>query len=211
MKKLGLIAAVVLGVACYPGDPTSIQEFDAVLTVRNPNYAFSADLSFYMPDTIVQINADDPDAIDISRAFDDEILAAVRQELLDLGWTELSDGDVDGGAVPDLVVGNLVSATENTQWWVSDPGYCWDPFWCWGWYWPPVVTVTSYDVGSYFVVMAVAEGLTAPGLDDELEIAWSGAANGLLASTTQANVDRLIDGIAQMFAQSPYLSGSSSN
>jgi len=211
MKKSGILAALVFGVACYPGDPTSIQELDAVLTVRNPDYAFSAGLSFYLPDTIVQINADDPDAIDISRAFDDEILAAVRQELLDLGWTELSDGDVDGGAVPDLVVGNLVSATENTQWWVSDPGYCWDPFWCWGWYWPPVVTVTSYDVGSYFVVMAVAEGLSAPGLDDELEIAWSGAANGLLASSTQANVDRLLDGIAQMFAQSPYLSGSSSN
>lgn len=211
MKKLGVIAALVLGVACYPGDPTSIDEFDTVFTVRNPNYTFAANLTFYMPDTIVQIGEDEPDAIEISRAFDGQILAAVRQELLALGWTQLSGNAVEGGAVPDVVVGNLVAASEEEQWWVSYPGYCWDPYWCWGWYWPPVVTVTSYDQGTYFVVMANAEGLSAPGLDDDLEIAWSGLMSGVLASSTQANVDRLLDGIGQMFAQSPYLSGSSSN
>lgn len=215
MKKLGLIAlALGLGVGCYPGDPTSIDEFDAVVTVRNPDFAFSSALSFYMPDTIIQINENDPDKIDISRDNDDEILARVRSNLLAQGWTELSEDDVEnGGQVPDVAVGNLVMATENTQWWVSYPpgSGCWDPWWCWGWYWPPVVGSTTYRAGSYFVVAASALDISDPGNADELEVAWGGAMNGVLSSSTGSNFTRLLNGIDQMFEQSPYLRGSSSN
>ena len=211
MKKLGLIAAVVLGVACYPGDPTSIDEFDAIATVRDPDFAFSSALTFYMPDTIVQINEDDPDAIDINRDNDDEILANVRQNLLALGWDELDGGDIEGGQVPDVAVGNLIMATENTQWWITYPPGCWDPYWCWGWYWPPVVGSTSYRAGSYFVVIASTEGIGTPGQEDDLAVVWSGAMNGVLSSSAGSNFTRLQSGIDQMFAQSPYLSGSSSN
>jgi hypothetical protein len=140
MKRLGLVAlALGLGVGCYPGDPTSISEFDTVLTVRNPDFAFSEALSFYMPDTIVQINEDDDDAIEIGRDNDEEILARVRSNLLAQGWTELTREDIqNGGQIPDLAIGNL---------------------------------------------------------------------NGVLAQNTGSNFDRLLDGIDQMFEQSPYLSG----
>jgi hypothetical protein len=212
MKKIGLLAlALGMGVGCYPGDPTSISEFDAIATVRSPDYTFSNTLSFYMPDTIVQINEDDPDAIDINRDNDDEILAKVRQNLLALGWDELSDADVEGGQVPDLAVGNLIVATENTQWWITYPPGCWDPYWCWGWYWPPWVGSTTYSAGSYFVVVVDASTVSDPGQDDEFEVAWGGAMNGVLSSSEQSNFTRLLDGIDQMFEQSPYLSGSSSN
>jgi hypothetical protein len=209
MKRLGLVAlALGLGVGCYPGDPTSISEFDTVLTVRNPDFAFSEALSFYMPDTIVQINEDDDDAIEIGRDNDEEILARVRSNLLAQGWTELTREDIqNGGQIPDLAIGNLVMATENTQWWVSYPPGCWDPWWCWGWYWPPIYGSTTYRAGSYFVVAASALDITDPGNTDELEVAWSGAMNGVLAQNTGSNFDRLLDGIDQMFEQSPYLSG----
>jgi hypothetical protein len=212
MKTLGPLGlALVLSVACYPGDPTSISEFDAIATVRNPDFTFSSSLSFYMPDTIVQINEDDPDAIDIDRGSDDDILAKVRQNLLALGWDELTEADVEGGQVPDLAVGNLVVATENTQWWITYPPGCWDPYWCWGWYWPPWVGSSSYEAGSYFVVVVDASTVSDPGQDDEFEVAWGGAMNGVLSSNSASNFTRLLDGIDQMFDQSPYLSGSSSN
>lgn len=213
MKRLGLMlgVAVAIGAACYPGDVTSISELDAVVTVRNPDFTFSSSLTFAMPDTIIQINEGDDGAIDIDRGNDAEILARVRTNLLALGWNELDANAIQGGAIPDLAIGNLVMARENTQWWVSYPPGCWYPYWCWGWYWPPVIGSTSYDAGSYFVVAVDASSLSSIGALDSLEGAWGGAMNGVLSSSTTSNVTRLLQGIDQMFEQSPYLNGSSSN
>ncbi|UCF20639.1 MAG: DUF4136 domain-containing protein [Gemmatimonadota bacterium] len=209
MRKLGLLAVALLASAgCYPGEVTSVTQLDLVVTVREPGFDFGTVQSFFMPDTIIQLNEDDPNAIDISRANDRQILTRVRENLLDLGWEELSEAEVQDGTLPDLVVGNLVSATENTSWWISYPGYCWDPYWCWGWYWPPVVGSSTYRAGTYFVVMARVEGIGAPGQDDEFEAQWGGLADGVLSSSSSSNLNRLLDGIDQMFKQSPYLAGS---
>jgi len=209
MKKLVLIgAALLLGVSCYPGEVTSIDQLDLVATVRNPDFAFGSVGSFYMPDTIVQINEGEQGSIDIDRSGDDEILAKVRGKLLALGWAELDQDDIDAGMVPDVAVANLVSASENTQWWISYPPGCWDPYWCWGWYWPPSIGATTYRAGTYFVVMGDPAGITDPGSNDDLAGVWGGVMDGALSSNSASNFTRLLNGIDQMFTQSPYLSGS---
>ena len=207
MKKLVLIgAAMLVGAGCYPGEVTSIGQLDLVATVRDPNYSFGTVQTFYMPDTIVQINEGQQGAIEIERSNDDQILAKVRDNLLALGWAALSRADVQNGAVPDVAVLNLVSATENTTWWITYPPGCWDPYWCWGWYWPPYVGSSSYRAGTYFVVMGDPAGISDPGTGDDLVGIWGGVMDGILSSSS--NVTRLLGGIDQMFDQSPYLGGS---
>ncbi len=209
MRKFGLLAVALLASAgCYPGEVTSISQLDLVVTVREPGFNFGAVGTFFMPDTIIQLNEDDPNSIEISRENDAEILARVRSNLRSLGWTELTGDQVQGGTLPDLVVGNLVSATRNTTWWVSYPPTCWNPYWCWGWYWPPVVGSTTFEAGTYFVMMARVEDISGPGEDDEFEAQWGAALDGALSSSSTSNLNRLLAGIDQAFRQSPYLAGS---
>jgi len=210
MKKFGLTSMLVMLVACYPGDVNSITELDVVMTRYATDYNFGTVTRFTMPDTIIHINTDDPSAIDIPRDNDDETLAKVRQNLLALGWAEVDWDDAAGGDPVDVAILSLATATENTQWWVSyPPGGCWYyPCWGWGWYWPPVYGSTSYDAGTYFMVMTDATSL-APA--DTAQGVWGGAVNGVLSSSGASNYQRLLNGIDQAFTQSPYLRGSSSN
>ncbi len=196
--------------ACYPGDVTSIAELDVVMTRYATDYNFGAVTRFTMPDTIVHINTDDPNAIDIPRANDQQTLDKVRANLAALGWMEVDWDDAEAGDPVDVAVLNLATATENTQWWISyPPGGCWYvPCWGWGWYYPPQVGVTSYDAGTYFMVMADAEGVAA---SDTTAAVWGGAINGVLSSSGASNYQRLLTGIDQAFTQSAYLRGSSSN
>lgn len=208
MRKFGLTGVLVMLVACYPGDVSSISEFDVVMTRYATDYNFGQVTTFTMPDTIIHVDTDDPNAIDIPRDNDDETLAKVRENLVALGWSEVDWDDAAGGEAVDVAVLNLVTAKENTQWWVSyPPGGCWYyPCWGWGWGWPPVVGQTSYDAGTYLMVMADAQGVAA---GDTTAAVWGGAINGVLSSSSASNYQRLLTGISQAFTQSAYLRGSS--
>jgi hypothetical protein len=193
MKKFGLTGMLVMLVACYPGDVSSIAELDVVMT----RYA-------------TDVNTDEPDAILIPRANDQQTLDRVRANLVAQGWTEVDWDDAAGGDPVDVAILNLATASENTQWWVSyPPGGCWYyPCWGWGWYWPPYVGTTSYDAGTYFMVMADANQITP---SDSTQGVWGGVVNGVLTSSAGSDYQRLLNGIDQAFSQSPYLRGSSSN
>jgi hypothetical protein len=201
---------LVMLVACYPGDVSSIAELDVVMTRYATDYNFGQVTRFTMPDTIIHVNTDEPDAILIPRANDQQTLDRVRANLVAQGWTEVDWDDAAGGDPVDVAILNLATASENTQWWVSyPPGGCWYyPCWGWGWYWPPYVGTTSYDAGTYFMVMADANQITP---SDSTQGVWGGVVNGVLTSSAGSDYQRLLNGIDQAFSQSPYLRGSSSN
>ena len=98
MKKFGLTGLVVMLVACYPGDVTSISQLDVVMTRFSSDYNFGQVTRFTMPDTIIHINTDDPDAIDIPRDNDQQTLDRVRANLVAQGWAEVDWDDAEGGA-----------------------------------------------------------------------------------------------------------------
>jgi hypothetical protein len=210
MKKFGLTGMLVMLVACYPGDVSSIAELDVVMTRYATDYNFGQVTRFTMPDTIIHVNTDEPDAILIPRANDQQTLDRVRANLVAQGWTEVDWEDAAGGDPVDVAILNLATASENTQWWVSyPPGGCWYyPCYGWGWYWPPYVGTTSYDAGTYFMVMADANQITP---SDSTQGVWGGVVNGVLTSSSASDYQRLLNGIDQAFSQSPYLGGSSSN
>jgi len=208
MRKYGLAVLLVMLAACYPGDVSSISEFDVVMTKYASDFNFGQVARFTMPDTIIHLNTDDPDAIDIPRDNDEETLDSVRVQLTRLGWTEVDWEDAEAGDPVDVAILNFVTAKENSQWWISyPPGGCWSyPCWGWGWYWPPIIGSTSYDAGTYFMVMADVEGIAA---GDSTAAVWGGAINGVLSSSSASNYQRLLNGISQAFTQSQYLKGTS--
>jgi hypothetical protein len=208
MKILGALGVTLLAVtACYPGEVTSTSELDLTITVRDTEFDFGAVTTFAMRDTIVQLNEDASDAIDISRDFDADILDKVRANLVALGWTELDAAAIAGGQTPDVGVANLVTASQNTTWWVGGGGgWCWY-YPCypgWGWGWPPYVGASTYSAGTYFLVMLDTESGDVTDPDADFDGVWGAAMDGLLSSTT-SNVTRLLEGIDQAFTQSPYL------
>lgn len=176
--------------SCYPGGIEYYSDTDIVFTSYEPEFDFSALATYSMPDTIVKItgDADDPEYID--EPYNTEILNMIESNMESLGWTRVEDpADADLTLFP-------ASWTNTTIYYWYDY-WCWYyPYYCgWGWYYPGYVT--SFTTGT--LVMTLISG------EDAIEPyrVWTGAINGLLSGTYNAN--RVANNIDQAFAQSPYL------
>ena len=209
---VALAALLMLGAAACD-DPETITILepieDVVVTVRDTDFPFGAVRTFSIPDSIVHLQpASGGTMLALSRAHDDEILAAVRANLIARGYTP----NVDPGRVQsDVIV--LVGATA-TQEYAALATY---PWWnVWGWYegwdedidfdatWSfdyPNVAVIEVDVGTIIVDMIA--NLQVNPLSQSVPSVWIGAARGILDGTS--NVNRVTDAIDEMFRQSPYL------
>jgi Domain of unknown function (DUF4136) len=206
-----LLGAVLAGwaimalAACWPGDVSSVQDLDVVLTVHDSTADFSKP-TYAMPDTVMEIDLGIGDKIEISHQYDSLILAEVARQMNALGYQRQTPAQVQqNGADYILVV--QVSAREVTSYYASYPGCGYWDYWywgywggCWGWYYPPVVGEVTYQVGTVF--MDMLEGTVDPDQEAFPRI-WIGALNGLLQGS--ATQQRIISGIEQAYAQSPYL------
>jgi uncharacterized protein DUF4136 len=200
-----------LGVAaCYPGEIDSVAQTDLVVTFHQEGFDFQSNLTFDMPDTIVDVSVDSGGNSLLNYSHQGEILAKIQQSLEAMGYTR-----VDATSVrPDVVV--LVSAVgvENYVYY----SYPWWPYWGWwgGWYgpwgyganstyyypWYPVYT-TNFTSGSLFITM-VDPDVPAPD-PAQANAIWSGVINGMLEGTDSEILARINRNISQAFLQSPYL------
>jgi len=200
-----------LGVAaCYPGEIDSVAQTDLVVTFHQEGFDFQSNLTFDMPDTIVDVSVDSGGNSLLNYSHQGEILAKIQQSLEAMGYTR-----VDATSVrPDVVV--LVSAVgvENYVYY----SYPWWPYWGWwgGWYgpwgyganstyyypWYPVYT-TNFTSGSLFITM-VDPDVPAPD-PAQANAIWSGVINGMLEGTDNEILARINSNISQAFLQSPYL------
>ncbi len=188
------VLALLVGLGCYPerGQQTS---YDSIFTVRDTTTDFGTAVTFAMADSVVHLgDPGDPD--NITRAYDDDILARVRLNMVQAGYTEVLDP-----ATSDLNVVTLVSSSEFT-------GYYWD-YWCsyygwwygaWGCYYPPYWYSYSYEVGTILIGISDQRRF----LNDHAPMVWFAAANGLMG--TGATLARITSAIDQAFDQSPYIS-----
>lgn len=210
LKGMAFTAIVVvlalLMNACYPGGAEFVDELDIVSTNYDEDFNFAPQLTYSLPDCVVEIDDGDfngpgnviPDCIE-SRQFSDEILKKIRENMTSYGFTEVEE-DED----PDLVF--LVSAMETTNFYFYDPGWWWwyYPGWNpgWGWYYPyPPVYVSGYTTGTILMQLSDPDGIEG----NQVPIHWNGIINGLLQGSNSnilARIDRNVD---QAFAQSPYL------
>ena len=206
--RLAALAATALTLtACFPDDITSAEELDTVTTLFAQQTDFGAIGTYVLVDSVVFIDADGEggdDESDISHAFDDQVLAAIRSNMNAAGYTEVS-----GPAASTADIAVLATTTSSTtvgigyDWWLY---WGWYPYWPgygpgWGVGYPPVSVTYVYTTGTLLLTMLDVKN--ADFTNKQIPVLWLGAVNGVL--TGNAQVARVIEGIDQAFAQSPYL------
>jgi len=191
-------ALMLLILGCYPEQPEFVEEYDIVYTNYAPDFNFSDDYTFSLPDSVLLLDdnrgPEDPPEF-VENIFGDPILATIRQNLIDEGWTE-----VDEDADPDLVV--LPSAFDTEFLYFYDPGYwCWY-YPCWGWWYPGYRPgyVSGYRTGTVLIQITDPNGV----VNEEVPVIWTGALNGLLQGSDANIVGRIERNLDQAFTQPPF-------
>ena len=209
-SRVSLLAAMTIllaGVAsCYPGEISSIDEADLVLTFYDTTADFESNVTYAMPDTIIRID-DEGGSRAANPAIDAQILAQIEAEFTAIGYQRVA-----AGTPSDVVV--LVTATRIDLdywftggwwgywgWWPGwGPGYGpgWTPLYPWG----PSYGGTQ-SLGTLAITMLDPNSSSVE--DQEIPATWVGAVNGFLIGSDASILARIEDLIDQAFDQSPYL------
>jgi hypothetical protein len=191
MILISIICSLIL-ISCYPGDAISPSNADIITTFKKSTADFSSIMSYAMPDSVIYISNDGPEASKYPLQ-DQQILTAIKRNMLQYGYSKEEDP-----AQADVLVVALITSTK----WVAGGCYSW--YWSyWYPYWGYCYPVSySYETGTIFIIMVDPE--LGDGSAENAE--WVAAMNGLLSSVSnaEARIDRNID---QAFYQSPYLGG----
>lgn len=224
--KLLLLAIPIslLVVSCYPEFDATVSELDLAITKYDDEQNFPDLSSFYLYDTIVYITEDDElFSNDVDHTQGPHILAQVRENLTNLGWTEVTD--TVGGNDADVSI--LISALEvdvsyyYNYWWNYWNWYPWGSWYPWypsypgypGYPWYPSYPsypTYGYTVGTVLIDMINMDEVVQPSPFSDtpsikIPIVWTGAVNGILTGTDEYIETRLTKQIGQVFEQSTYL------
>jgi hypothetical protein len=215
IRGSALLALVVMAglamISCYPSSPTDAEEFDVVVTFYDQETDFTAVTTFSMPDSIATIEIAGSENIEPSHAFDEEILAQIRDNLVARGYQYEPNPDQN---TPDFVV--LVGSAAATEYdpYASQPWFSYWSWWLddsipnvnvsWGidYTWYSGSVVYSYDVGSLLIFAIHSDDFD----QDDVRPMWFGTMNGILTGADVTVFNRVADGIDKMFEQSPYFS-----
>jgi hypothetical protein len=236
LKKISLLAIIGLALvliipSCYTyNDDTYLDELDLTLTYYDTNFNFQSYGTFAIRDSVGVVSnyLSDNDLDDFYRpgGGSDKIKNEVRQQFLNLGYTEVADDeDYDFGV-------NLVIALIDNTYVVGYPGWWYGYYDYYSWYWggwypyypyyPWYYTTYSYQTGTLLMEMADGESVrayrswAADKTDEEIENAdpdevpdvmfrWQALINGVAGYDASYNNDRTERGIDEAFSQSPYL------
>jgi len=191
----GLIAACDAG----PLNPNNIGWVTTLVDSTPP--ALQQARTFAVPDTIVALNGGT-----FNHAQDKLIASEVRGQFLAHGWVERADTT---GPKPDVVI--VMGTNTRTEVGISYadwfPSYGWIPYWgtpadpSWVWGAPAGAIAYVYEVGTLVLTMV---DLRAPReTTKRVPVLWVAAVNGVLGDSPV--LPRVLTGIDQAFAQSPYL------
>lgn len=212
MKKIIFFSALALmAVAChkepYPQDGD--MEY-LVYTAPAKDVNFANFQTFDMADSVLVIGQSEKPQYSAS----DNALALIQQyrtNMEKLGYIYTpSNPDADLGIQLTYVVKTerYVQYYDDPYWWLDYPGYWPSGYWGnWtGWYYPYPVTYT-YTTNALITDMVDLTGEEKEGA--KLEIVWSNYIGGPAGSSVSNDVERMKAAIDQAFAQSPYLSRTS--
>jgi hypothetical protein len=183
-----LMSGLIL-VSCYPGDPLTPADTDVVATFHKPDADFSAKMTYAMPDSIIRIDGDG-NPVNDPGPFDAQIIARIKQNMNQLGYTE-----VQNPANADLHI--VASVTTTT--WVSGGCYSW-----WYSYWYPYPGY-CYPVAYTYRTGSLLFAITDPSNQGASDALWIAGINGILEDSGSGLGARLNTNIDQAFKQSPYL------
>ena len=221
MKKIiqipGLFLIIMLvHSSCNPEFKSTVDELDLAITTYDDTQDFSQLSTFYMEDTIIYIGDDEAQIQRKASSTEQHILEQVRQNLLDIGWTEVTDTTNDEISSDVAIMVSVLEADiyyYYTYWW---DWWYWYP---WDWWYPvypgyPIYPVYpsypsyGYTVGTLLIDMVNTDVFLPPVEGDhsiKLPIVWSGVVNGILSGSEENIQNRLTRQIRQVFVQSDYL------
>ena len=226
MRKLFKLLVFVIPISvmfasCYPAFDATIEEMDIAMTKFDSTQNFDELSTFFLYDTIIYIT-DEDNPEDIDRTQEDHILAEVRQNLLDIGWTEVPKPAP--GSEIDADVSIMISALATDisyyyyYWWDYWYWYPWSYWYPWypgypgypGYPWYPSYPSYSYTVGTVIIDMINMDEVEEPASNEEnpsikFPMVWTGAINGILSGSDENIAKRLTTQIDQVFGQSTYL------
>ncbi len=207
---LALLALLALLVGCGADYGQNLEDLDTVATVHDPAAAFSAYLTFAIPDAIAPAQG----ALDtLDHRYDAQILAQVVAEMQAIGYVLEPD---PAARAPDLNV--LVSAATTQFTTVFQPYAFWPTwgFWDgWDWYpgfgvdwtvsypWAGTYGAVSFDVGTLLIDIWDARNIDPNA--KQVRAVWEATISGLLADQPNRILARSGPQIHQAFVQSPYL------
>ncbi len=203
-----IAAALVLCSCGLDSGFNSIADFDVIVTLYDDEADFGAIQTYAMPDSVAYLG-DDRGGSGRSRddgIYDQLILDELAANLEAIGYVREEDPENNGA---DVVV---LAGVTSTEWsvWISYPWYNWG---YWGdysgysYYYPPYPPgwggSYTFTTGSLLVIM---EDRNAANEEDQtIPVIWAAGMNGLLEGSTSSISNRIVEGIEQAFAQSPYL------
>jgi len=203
--------AIVLA-SCYPGGPTDIAQLDTVITIKDEEFDYQQNKTYFMPDTVIHLfEPGNPDSVLLTRMFDMQILNRVAANMFTFGYQRIVTLDTTNtDSIPDVVVFVQATASTNTNVYVRWPAWGW--WGGWGWWGPPGwgwgypgggVSVVQYETGT--IILDMIEPSKIDTVNKVYGVIWDASMNGVLSSNTASTserVDRLID---QSYTQSSYL------
>jgi hypothetical protein len=189
----------LLLVACHPTGAEYISDLDVVATTHDATFNFATPSTYSRPDRIYVITGDPTTSPpeQLSQQLTQLIFSTLDNEMQALGYTM-----VNLNATPDLVI--TISALK-----VTNVNYYYG-YWCSYWayyypcypYYPPVVGVTTYTVGTLLIDMAPYSA-TPPA--NQIKGVWTAVLRGIQTGVQSTDQTRIVNGISQAFIQSPYL------
>ena len=195
-----VLALGMLLAACHPTGAEYITDLDTVTTWHDAAFDFATPTTYALPNKVYFITDTNPGGNPDRLPADLEqlILGTIENEMSAIGYQKVDDANA-ANADLDMTVGAL--KVTNVSYYYS--------YWCGYWggyypcypYYPPVVSVSTYVVGSLLIDMAprgASSGNTYKGV-------WTAIMRGIQTGNTNTDRTRLVNGISQAYIQSPYL------
>lgn len=207
MKKLIPILIAVFAFSACEKEPDSdkLEDGTLVLTEYQQGANFSSFSTFFIPDSILQIDSNKGDTTYLTADYAQAIRSTFIQNMTSRGYVNTTDkSTADLGIQISYVKESYYLTTPGAPW--RYDGYWWPGYWngSWrgfSWYYPYAVTY-SYHVGSIIADMINLNGSAVSG---KLPIIWNAYISGLILPNGGFNTSKAQAGISQAFTQSSYL------
>ena len=204
LSILFLFILTIILTSCYTDYGLTSADYDVVVTKYDKTTDFNSLKTFSLVDSVFHITGDkdEPDSDLLSRQHDRLIISTIRTNMLDLGYTEITDPSDQNK--PAVVIAIQALGTQVDQYYAGGyyPGWGWGWGGWWGGYYPGYVGKSTYYVGTLYIdYFDVAASESDP--NDNLVAPWYATINGLLNSG--GTESRLTNSINQAFDQSSYL------
>ena len=183
---------MALALGCAPDAFDNYDDFDAVITVRDPNYQFAGNQTYAMPNMVIDYSDRVENESERDTSLDSVILDQVADEMDALGYERIDDIDAPN---VDVIVAVGGVAQENVTWGSYYSGV--DPWNGYYWYYPVTTVVITYPVGTILIHMVDAEDVDTDA--EEMSVAWAAAIRGLGLTRTGPEMRTMV---SQAFEQS---------